>query len=237
MAAPCRALRVTGSAQRVGGEPLVTSNALDGKAWLELGADASVAVRHGASSREFELRGPGRFLPCRAGLEQVLIAEGVFESSPGAGVRPGAEMWVATPFAALHYGDANLSVRVGQKELLARVVNGRVVSEAELAPGTQALAVPKEKRWTHLLAPNERAERCDSAAHTARGSADELMRASSDLGKLAAAQLEQRRRARAECLIAETALARLSDTAEKGRLSDQVERANQLWQAIPAMLR
>jgi hypothetical protein len=59
----------------------------------------------------------------------------------------------------------------------------------------------------------------------------------SELGKLAAAQLEQRRRARAHCLIAETALERLPNTAEKSRLTDQLERANRLWQTIPAMVR
>jgi hypothetical protein len=38
-------------------------------------------------------------------------------------------------------------------------------------------------------------------------------------------------------LIAETALERLPNTAEKARLTDQVERANRLWQTIPAMVR
>jgi hypothetical protein len=221
----------------LGGTRLSTSDPIDGKTWFELAADASVAIRHGPSSREFELRGPGRALPCRAGLEQVLLSEGSFESSPGAGVRPGAEMWVATPFVALRYGDASLTMRARAKDLSVRIVQGRAASEADGSSTTETLDAPGEKRWTRWLPASERARSCEAFAEAARKSAEELLASTSELGKLAAAQLEQRRRARAQCLIAETALERLPNTAEKARLTDQVERANRLWQTIPAMVR
>lgn len=219
---------------------------LAGTSWLELDADARVVVRHGPSSREFELTGPGRVLPCRAGLEQVLIARGKFESSTGAGVRPGAEMWVVTPFAALRYGDAAVALRVERNALVARLQSGRLSSEAELGPTSHSELGPPsgahsgallEKRWTRQASPVERVKRCEAVAREARGRAEQVLTATSDLGTHAAEQLESRRRARAECLVAETMLDSVREPGDKSRLSDQLRAANELWQGIPTMVR
>jgi len=238
---PCRVLRVKGAARVLGGEPLAALSPLDGKAWLELAAGADVSIRHGATSREFSLQGPGRFLACRLGLEQVLISEGGFMSSRGSGVRPGAEMWVATPVAALHYGDVDASVRVERAALRVHVASGSLMAEVSSDDASKPLTLAgpnADKRWPFSVVTRDRAKRCEASARKARTGADQVLAPTvGDLGQLAAAQLESRRRARAECLIAETSLERTTDPAEKSRLSDQVAEANRLWQGIPAMLR
>ena len=229
---------MTGKVQNDSGAPVAAMDAIAGKSWFELSAGARLAVRHGPSSREFELVGPGRALPCRDGLEQVLLAEGQFASSPGAGVRPGAEMWVVTPFGALRYGDAALTLHVDKAALALRLASGRVATEAEAGNAPRSFLGPiPEKRLTKATATAERVRRCETAAKEARSLADQLLGASRELGKLAAQQMESRRRARAECLVAEAALDRVKDAAEKTRLSDQLTAANQLWQAVPAMVR
>jgi hypothetical protein len=241
VASPCRVLRVKGSARAVGGAPLAALSPLDGKAWVELEAGAEVSVRHGATSREFSLQGPGLFLPCRLGLEQILISEGEFVSSRGSGVRPGAEMWVSTPAAALHYGDADAHVRVEHGSLRVRVTSGSLVAESSVGGASQSLTLAgpnAEKRWAFSAASGDRAKRCEVSARKAKEGADQVLAATgSELGPLAAAQLESRRRARADCLIAETSIEGTKDPGEKARLSDQVAQANQLWQGIPAMVR
>lgn len=237
--APCRVLQVTGRARAGDGAELVALGGLDGKSWLELEANTKLSVRHGATAREFALVGPGRFLACRSGLEQVLIAEGGFESSPGAGVRPGAEMWVATPFAALRYADGSAAIRADRGATHVRVSSGRITVESTGENSRSlTLSAPSEKHWPSAVAPAARLKTCETAAGAAKTSADAVLSAANtELGKLAAAQLASRRRARAECLIAEAAIERVRDPGEKARLRDQLERANRAWQGVPAMLR
>ncbi len=83
----CRAIQVKGDVRSAAG-PIALLMPLDGRTWVTLGEGAELALRHGVSAREFEVRGPGRFLPCRGGLEQVLVSEGRVKSSSGTGVRP-----------------------------------------------------------------------------------------------------------------------------------------------------
>ncbi|MGC4089884.1 MAG: hypothetical protein QM756_18755 [Polyangiaceae bacterium] len=236
--APCRVLRVSGSARVVAGMELSNLTGLDGKAWLELAAKAEVSVRHGATSREFSLHGPGRFLPCRQGLEQVLVAEGAFESSAGSGVRPGAEMWVSTPFGTVRYADADARLRVEAGGLRLSAASGRVVVEGSDGKLLTLTAPVPERRLGSALPATESVTRCEASARTAEQSAARVLApGGDDLGKLAATQLESRRRARAQCLVAEASVERLAEGPEKARLRDQVSQANQLWQAVPAMLR
>jgi hypothetical protein len=217
---------------------LVTQSGVNGREWLELGDESELVLRHGESARELSLQGPGRFLPCRAGLEQVLIASGKLQSSPGTGVRPGAEVWVATPFGALRYADANIEVAVERTSLQVRVRGGQAFIEA--AEGLQGA---KEGR---LTGPNGRASAngklnaeglvsaCERAARAAEDSGRQLLGAKpGELGKLAAAQVRSRREARGRCLVAAAGVAQLEDPAAKARLGDQLSAHEKLWRGIP----
>jgi hypothetical protein len=236
--APCRAMRVTGTVRTEHGQELATQSALDGREWLDIGARSELVVRHGASARELSLHGPGRFLPCRSGLEQVLIGEGTLRSSPGTGVRPGAEVWVATPFGALRYADADLELVVTRLSLELKVRGGQAFAEAAAAlkgppdghvKGPQGRASVRERPDASALVLA-----CERAARAAESSAQRLLSAKpAELGQLAAAQLRSRRDARGHCLVAEASAAQLQDPAARSRLGDQLRDLEVLWQGIP----
>ena len=71
------------------------------------------------TSREFKLIGPGHYaaLP-RHGAEQMLVvADGELTTAANLGVRPGAEVLIATPEGTVHFGDAALDFEYGPKGL------------------------------------------------------------------------------------------------------------------------
>lgn len=234
---PCRVLRVRGAARVRGGAELGEQSPLDGLHWIELEANSEVVVRHGSSAREFALLGPGEALACRAGLEQVLLTRGGFRSSRGTGVRPGAELWVATPFASLRYADASLELRVSSDGARVRVSQGRVHAD----PAVQVRGAPKaplegarsELRLHGSATPDSLLAECARSAEKSEQIARELLGSRErGLGAKAAEQLTARRHARAACLIAESALG--AEGTRDPRLADQLARANQRWQSIPA---
>lgn len=235
---PCRVLRVRGRAWTEAGT-LANLTPIDGKRWVSLEADAEVVLRHAASARELSLAGPGRFLPCRGGLEQVLVASGRVTSAPGTGVRPGSELGIATPFGYLSYGDADLSATVEAGQLRVVVRNGNVA--AEPAPGTTGLpaTVPaKPNQFTTATGspdPKALVEHCERLASEAAAAARRVLGAGgrTALGETAAAQLTARRRARAACAIAEAGSERTTELALRDRLRAQVVAAERLWRTVP----
>ncbi|HLV64424.1 MAG TPA: hypothetical protein VKY73_01370 [Polyangiaceae bacterium] len=237
-ATACRLLRVSGDVRAEGGAALAERAVLDGATWVTLGEKGRAVVVHARSGREITVVGPGRFLPCRGGAEQFLVTEGKLESSAGTGVRPGAEVWIATPFGTLRYGDAALVADVRERELRVEVARGALA--AELAPGVRGFPAKG------LSGPNARAvltgkpdpaalvEACAAAAREASESATRLLAAKSGppLGSEAARQLTLRRRARSLCASADASLARVDDPAVRSRLGDQLALAEQRWQTI-----
>ena len=237
----CRVLVVSGVAT-VDGAPLATTALLDGAHWVELGAGASVALRHSATSREFRLIGPGHALPCRDGSEQILLADGQLSTSANLGVRPGAEVLIATPEGVVHYGDAALDLEFGAKGLRVRVKQGEAWVEPEergqphfknpVRNGTEA-RLPN----TH---PNPRSlvDACQKAAETARESAERVLRAQGaaggdSLGARAAAHVRERSKARTACAIAAAAVFSETNPADRQSLSASVVHADELWQSVP----
>ena len=89
---------VSGGATRQG-RPLRVGDTVDGTP-LELAAGARLHLVHGASARAWSLEGPARLLPCEAGAEELVLARGTLRAEPGSGVRPGAEVWIGTPYGA-----------------------------------------------------------------------------------------------------------------------------------------
>lgn len=238
--APCRALRVSGDVQSEGASAsaIVTMTPLDGASWLVLGERAELVVRHGESAREFSVRGPARVLPCRKGLEQVLLARGTFQSSKGSGVRPGAEVWVATPFGVIRYGDADVELSVKATELTAHTRAGQAAAEAVegLRGATRGGTLQANTRAGSRGRPDPEglARACEKAATLARAGAERVASASSeDLGPLTAAQMRERREARARCLTAEAALATLPASEQRTRLGDLLQHADTTWRGMP----
>src|SRR6478609_5657640 len=238
----CRALVVTGDA-RVDGTAITVSSLLDGEHWVELAAGSSVSLRHTLTSREFKLIGPGHALPCRDGSEQILIADGQLSTSANLGVRPGAEVLIATPEGVVHYGDAALDVEYGNKGLRVRVKQGEAWVEPEergkprfknpLHSGTEA-RLPRTQ-----LNPKTLVGACESAATAAESSARRVLEGggagagNDSLGARAAAHMRERSKARTACAIAAAAAFTETDPATRQRLSAAVAQADALWQSVP----
>jgi len=237
----CRALSVAGVA-RVDGVPIALSALLDGTHWVELEAGASVALRHTQTSREFRLIGPGHVLPCRDGSEQILLADGQIATSAMLGVRPGAEVLIATPAGVVHYGDAALDLDFGSKGLRVRVKQGEAWVEPE-ARGTPRFGNPvrsgAEARLPKASATGESlVDACQSAAQAAESSArlvleGEATAGRDSLGARAAAHMRERSKARIACAIAAASAFTASDPAIRQRLSASVAHADVLWQSVP----
>jgi hypothetical protein len=237
----CRALTVTGLAT-VDGAPLATSALLDGAHWVELTAGSSVALRHTQTSREFRLIGPGHALPCRDGSEQILLADGQLSTSANLGVRPGAEVLIATPEGVVHYGDAALDLELGKNGLRVRVKQGEAFLEPE-ERGKPRFKNPlrsgAEARLAKTL-PNAQSllDACQSAAQAAEVGARRVLTGEgaggeSSLGARAAAHMRERAKARTACAIAAAAAFTESDPAIRHNLSASVTHADELWQSVP----
>jgi len=237
----CRALEVLGRAN-VLGAPLAQGSLLDGEHWLELEPGASVALRHTVTSREFKLIGPGLMLPCRHGAEQILVAVGQLSTSANLGVRPGAEVLIATPSGTVHYGDAALDLEFGSKGLRIRVKQGEAWLEPEargkpkfknpVHSGAEARLAVSDESGPALLAA------CQSAAQKARQSAELVLTPSApgttnSLGARAAAHMRDRNSARTACAMAASAVGIARDPTEKQQLSASVAHADELWQSVP----
>jgi hypothetical protein len=239
--AACRALVVTGRVM-VNGAELVVGSLLDGEHWLDLDAGASVALRHTLTSREFKLIGPARVLPCRAGAEQLLLASGQLTTSANLGVRPGAEVLIATPQGTVHYGDAALDLELSDKGLRVRVKQGEAWVEPEargkprfknpLRSGTEAHLLPGHAPARELVAT------CQAAAEAAEASARRVLEPAADagaatLGERASAHMRERGKARVACAVAAASVGTTSDLAEQQSLSASVVHADALWQQVP----
>jgi hypothetical protein len=237
----CRALLVSGRAT-VEGVVLAMGNVLDGEHWVELEAGASVSLRHTTSSREFQLIGPARVLPCRQGSEQVLLARGQMSTSANLGVRPGAEVLIATPEGTVRYGDAALDVEVGDQGLSVRVKQGEAFVEPPgrdkprfknpVHSGGEAHVAPRHAPASALLAA------CQAAARAAHDSAERVLAPASDadagsLGQRASTQMRDRAKARIACAVAAAQVGMTRDDAERQSLSAAVAHADELWQSVP----
>ena len=239
--AGCRALTITGIAT-VDGSPLAASAVLDGEHWVELAAGSSVALRHTQTSREFRLIGPGHALPCRDGSEQILLADGQLSTSATLGVRPGAEVLIATPEGVVRYGDAALDLEFGSKGLRVRVKQGEAWVEPE-ERGNPRFKNPvrsgAEARISRSPAkPQALLDVCESAALAAEASARRVLHGegaggSDSLGARAAAHMRERAKARTACAIAAAATLGERDPAIRQRLSATVAHADALWQSVP----
>ena len=237
----CRALAVTGKAS-ADGAPITTGTLLDGGHWVELDAGASVSLRHTLTSRELKLIGPGLVLPCRQGKEEVLLARGQLSTSSNLGVRPGAEVLIATPVGTIHYGDAALDVQVGPKGLRVRVKEGEAWLEPQdpsLPPVKNPLRSPKEG----ALPPGKTsasglADACRSAAEAAAEAAGRVLgagaaQAPGSLGARTAEHMRSRSAARAACATAAAAAGGVTDPAERQSLWAAIAHSDELWQSVP----
>lgn len=215
---------------------------LDPSAWIDLGAGATLTVKHTRTARELSLSGPGRAKVCPKGEEETVLVSGTLRSAPGFGARPGAEVLVATTSGIVHFGDADVQVEArGERRVEVRVRAG----DAWVVPLLGATRTGPEHTNASVGAVlNARASAtaeqglaaCQEAARAAARAAESVLSGSPDAGSLgerAGTQLRARQAARSICASAMAWAGGVRDQAESRRIEDMIEEAERLRQAIP----
>jgi hypothetical protein len=208
------------------GTPAVGA-AFGGQAWLTLAEGVEVSMKHGETTREFRLAGPGLFLPCPESEEEVVVANGTVVTTPGPGSRAGAEVTLATPFGVVLYADAALELAVAHDKLTLRVKQGEATlndtSDESLQAPVRVEHVKPSGRAVTLggkVNADELGKSCDAARDRAvvPPPSDRTAR-----GSWAANMLEWHRRVRLRCARAAAAVARVNGP-NQGRLEDLLAR-------------
>ena len=235
----CRVISCTGPAQRDSGAAVRAGDRFVGSDWLELAQGTSLHLKHGQSGREWTLRGPARILPCVDGLEELIVAQGKLRAEAGAGVRPGAQVLIGTPFGSLRYADASADLDVTRDALRLAVSSGDTwLSSTSAQPGTethtagaQALRRGPRQRLAAATAVLE----CGRAAQQSDSLAQSLLApAPSALGQLAAEHVRARELARARCASATAAVLQQDQGAERSARLSELAGYRELWRRVPA---
>jgi hypothetical protein len=208
----CRVLEVKGATPPPPGTPRV-GTAFAANAWVDLAAGVELAVKHGETTREFRLGGPGRFLPCPDSEEEVIVARGTVLTTPGPGSRAGAEVVLATPFGVALYADAELRLDVTADKLTLAVKQGQATLNERVRPTSGTRSVHGKVDADALV------KDCETARLKGAEPApsDQAAR-----GAWAAGMLQWHRRVRLRCARARAAAGRLDDP-ERARLEDLLE--------------
>ncbi|HVY24971.1 MAG TPA: hypothetical protein VHB79_00415 [Polyangiaceae bacterium] len=236
----CRAIRVEGEV-RQGDMPLSSGAEIAGADWITLGKGASFTLKHSSSGRELSFAGPARLRACSRGREQVLLARGKLEVGSGLGARPGAEVLVATPIAAVRYADADLVLALDDQKLEVTLRAGQAEVDPALPQQTGVKSPLRGKDQLRLRFPPGKVDpaglmaRCKEAAEAAEASARHVRdkTAAEPLGQRAQANVRARRTARAACSIAAAATGLVADPAASAGLWAEAQRWEGLWESIP----
>jgi hypothetical protein len=228
----------TGPAQRESGQSVSAGDRFVGSDWLELGKGTRLHLKHGQSGREWTLSGPARILPCVEGLEELIVAEGKLRTEAGAGVRPGAQVLIGTPFGSLRYADASADLDVTQAALRLVVSTGDTwLSATNPSSGaeTHTTGTHSTRRGAReRLAPAAAVAACERAARQSEALAKSLLGpAPSGLGKLAAEHVRARELARASCATATAAVLQQSTGSERTARLGELASYRELWQRVP----
>lgn len=127
---------------------------------VDLDEDSDITVHATVSTREISLVGPARFVACPDGEEIVRLAQGKVTAVPGAGIRPGAEVWVATPLGVVRFNDARIEVDVPNRDasrLRISVGTGQAIfvlaPNAVVAPSAPSASAPEASSGAPPQAP------------------------------------------------------------------------------------
>jgi hypothetical protein len=234
----CRIMSLSGESRLGSGTALQTGDRLTGADWIELGAGSRLHFKHAESGREWTVQGPARLLPCVEGREEVILGQGQLRTELGAGVRPGAQVLLGTPFGSVRYADARSELSVKPDELRVSLSAG----DAWLS-GTGTLApsdVHIERSRTLRRGPRERwaaaaaVQACAEAAHAALERAQGLLGpAQTPLGQRAAEHVHARELARARCSSAEAAVLQQTQGKELRDRLAELATYRELWRRVP----
>jgi hypothetical protein len=238
-------MELRGDVKTETGKSVPKGSLVDENVWLDLADASHLFVKHTTSGRELNFQGPGRVMLCRHGQEQALIASGSVKSSAGVGVRPGAEVLLATPFGTLRYADAALEMQVTKDSASVSVQSGEANLDAPPKPGSskESISLVRGPTGKGRLVPYERSPEaqialCQKAAERAEQSGRDVMTPeptadAGTLGERAASHVKARRTARGACASAAAATGLVADLPKRQALFTQVLRWEGLWRALP----
>jgi hypothetical protein len=234
----CRVMSLTGAGTLGSGDPLRAGDRLSGADWIDLAPGSRLHLEHTKSSRQWTVQGPARLVPCVDGGEEIVLSRGTLATELAAGVRPGAQVVIGTPFGTLRYADARAELRVSSAELRVQLSAGEAWLGAlpqEAPPELhltqrQTLLRGAEQRWRATAA----LESCAAAASDAQARARALVEHSeAPLGERAKRHVQARELARIRC---DSAAAAVLQQSQGGALAEQRARLASYrgqWQQIP----
>jgi hypothetical protein len=220
------------------GTPMLLQGLAPVDTWIDVAKGSRLVARDPHTARETTFRGPARARACVGFAEESWIASGHFESSVGAGEQPGSEEWVVTPFGAVRYTAAKLSVDVGAHDADVSLEAGQAFAWG--APGDSAAS---DEGWTRLTGGKTKlslrddavaaVDKCAGLARSARTLAAQVMAGDGGAdGATIARQVTTRRLARAACAVASLRANALAPGDAVSLLHPLAE-ANATWNALP----
>jgi hypothetical protein len=235
----CRVMSVAGDVRSDSGEPLRKGGQLVGEQALTLPPESMLQLKHGVSAREWRIVGPARVLACLGGEEEIVLARGRLHSEAGAGVRPGAEVLIGTPFGSIHYADARADLVVSERQLQLTVSVGEAwLAPLDSEPGAEARVQssrPVTRRPTRRASGVAALASCARAAAAAERQAQAVLQPSDEpLGQRAAAHLRARQRARASCASATASVLARAGADELVARLRELEHWRRVWQHVPS---
>jgi hypothetical protein len=231
-------MSASGEVSQDSGQPIHPGAALTGSQLLELGVKAKVHIKHVESGREWTVEGPARLIPCAGGEEEIFLGQGTLRTELGAGVRPGAQVLIGTPFGSVGYADARAELIVTEREL--RLVAS--AGEAWLTPADPA-AAPVRVSGASPMRRSERARlaavpalaSCAKAAAESENQAKALLLPSEQaLGERASAHVRERQRARTLCAGAAAAVLQQTRGAELAARLRELDAHRASWRRVPS---
>jgi hypothetical protein len=111
---------------------LAAGGRIDEGAWLDVAEAAEITVRT-SNYREITATGPALVAVCPNGEDELVLARGRVSAFPGTGVRPGVEVWIATPLGVVRYSDAKIDIEVAADGRRMRATAS--MARADFAPG------------------------------------------------------------------------------------------------------
>jgi hypothetical protein len=237
--------------------PLAQGELLPEEARLELASDAELSLQATVSTREIALRGPATLVACPGGEEAVRVSFGQISGFPGMGVRPGSDVWIATPLGVVRFNDAKIDVDVvgpSAERLEVKLSVGKATFVPAL--GARVAGSPDAGALDEVVIPTGgpfSADRpttplprllrdlvgaCRTEAEAAHEAGVRVLESGAagdpgQLGQRAFAHVRARQRARAACEVARAAGA-LKPGALDSPMRAQLAAADEKWKSSPA---
>jgi hypothetical protein len=229
-------MSASGEVSQAAGQPIHAGATLTGSQLLELGAGAKVHFKHVESGREWTVQGPARLVPCAGGEEEIFLGQGTLRTELGAGVRPGAQVLIGTPFGSVGYADARAELVVTERELRLVASAGEVwLTPADpAAPPVRVSGVQPLRRSERLAAAPALAS-CARAATESENQAKALLLPSDRaLGERASAHVRERQRARSLCASAAATVLQQTRGEELAARLRELDAHRASWRRVPS---